>query len=163
MEIAFTLGLMAFMVWVGIMAMGMGTESVPGDTFRAGGFPLLMVGVGLVLAALILVKELKAAKDKKAGAHEKLIDLGSPAGRAILYTAGVLVLYLAAMNIVGYVLSTLVFTAVAVFVMGYRKWGKTALFAVISTAALFLLFGKAFFVPLPRGLGILKELSYLLY
>lgn len=163
MEKIFTLGLMAFMGWMGILAMGMGADSLPGDSFKAGGFPLLLVALGFLLAILILAKDFKKGKAKEGEAHEKLIDLGIPSGRAILYSAISLVLYLAALNILGYVLSTLLFTAASVLIMGYRKWGKILFFSVVSTAGLFLLFGKAFFVPLPRGLGFLKELSYLLY
>jgi hypothetical protein len=134
-------------------------DSVAGDVLGAQGFPLLLIAIGFLLCILQLVRQAK--EKQKAG--EKLIDLSTPAGRAILFTALTLACYVAVLNILGFVLSTFIFSLVSALVMGYRKKGKLIVFAVCTTAALLLLFGKAFFVPLPRGIGFLKELSYLLY
>jgi len=159
MEIFFTLGIMAFLAFAAVFALGLPKDTLSGDAFGAGGFPLVTIALGLLLCGILAVKQLGARKDK----GEKLLDLRSPAGRAIAFNALLLAVYLAAMNVLGFILATLAYAAAAAWVTGYRKYGKLALFAVVTTAGLFLLFGKAFFVPLPRGTGILKELSYLLY
>lgn len=159
MEAVFTIGIMIFLAVAAFLSFGIGRETIAGDVLGASGFPLVVIGIGLALCALLLVKQLRAKKGK----GEKLLDLSTPAGRAIAYAAFVLVVYLATMNILGFILSTLLFCTAEALVMGYRKRGKLAMFAILATTGLFLLFGKAFFVPLPRGIGLLKEISYLLY
>jgi len=159
MEAVFTLGIMIFLGVSALLSFGISKETLAGDLFGASGFPLVVIGIGLLLCALLLVQQLRAKKGKS----EKLLDLSTPAGRAIAYAVLALVVYLAAMNILGFILSTFLFCVAEALVMGYRKLDKLAIFAILATAGLFLLFGKAFFVPLPRGIGLLKEISYLLY
>ncbi|HCM29007.1 MAG: hypothetical protein A2Z99_01990 [Treponema sp. GWB1_62_6] len=159
MEMVFTVGIMGFLAVMTFFALGIGKETIAGDVFAAGGFPLLVIAIGFLLCAILIVKQALAKKE----AGEKLLDIRSPAGRAIAFSALVLAVYLFALNILGFILSTFLYTLAAAWVTGYRKYGKLAFFAVLTTVALFALFGKAFFVPLPRGVGILKEFSYLLY
>jgi hypothetical protein len=71
--------------------------------------------------------------------------------------------YAALMNVIGFILSTLVFTFVNPLVMGYRKYRILTVFSVLLTVVVVLAFGKLFFIPLPRGLGFLRELSYYIY
>lgn len=159
MEAVFTVGIMIFLGIAAFLSFGISGETIAGDLFGASRFPLVVIGIGLTLCALLLVKQLRAKKGK----GEKLLDLSMPSGRAIAHAALALVVYLAVMNILGFILSTFLFCVAEALVMGYRKRGKLAMFAILATAGLFLLFGKAFFVPLPRGIGLLKEISYLLY
>lgn len=159
MEAVFTLCIMGFLGITAILSLGQSKETIAGDQLGAGGFPLIMVVLGLILCTILLVKQLKSKKKT----HERLLDLSTPAGKAIALNALVLAIYLAVMNLFGFILSTLIYAFSAARVTGYRKYGKLVLFSFLTTIGLFLLFGKAFFVPLPRGVGILKELSYLLY
>lgn len=159
MDIVLTLGIAAFLVAAAVFAFGLPPETIDGDVLAAQGFPLVTIGIGLLLCALLLVRQIRERK----GRGEKLIDFSTPGGRAIGYSALALAGYLAILNVLGFVLSTILYTAAAALIMGYRKPGKLVLFSAAATAALVLLFGKAFFVPLPRGIGILKELSYLIY
>lgn len=159
MEMVFTLGLMVFFGATAFFSLGLTKETIAGDALGASGFPLLMIGLGLLLCVIQLVRQAKAKKE----AGEKLLDLSTPEGRAVAFTALVLTAYVALLNFLGFLLSTFLFALVSALVMGYRKKGKLVVFALITTFALFLLFAKAFFVPLPRGIGFLKELSYLLY
>lgn len=160
MELVFTIGIAAFLAAMALLARGFGRESLEGDVLGAAGFPLLLIAIGLVLAALIAVQQIRGAGERP---KAKLLDLSTRPGRALLSSAAVLAAYVAAMNVLGYVLSTLLFSFAAAWVMGYRRLPALALFSALVTAALLLLFGRAFFVPLPRGLGFLRELSYVLY
>lgn len=159
METVFTLGLMAFLAIMLVLSFGIPAESIQGDMIGARGFPIAMIAIGLLLCALILVRQ---ARQKK-HAEEKLIDFASPGGKAAVAAVLALIVYLLAMNTLGYILSTLLFSAVTAWLTGFRKPVALALFTFVLTAVLFLLFGKLFFVPLPRGVGFLRELSYLLY
>ena len=47
--------------------------------------------------------------------------------------------------------------------IGYASNLKLALFTCMVTGILVLVFGSFFSVPLPRGMGLLRELSYMIY
>jgi len=81
----------------------------------------------------------------------------------VLAVAGVLAVYMAALNFIGFILSTLAFTYVNPIVMGYKKYRALAIYSLILTVVAVVVFGKFFYVPLPRGIGFLRELSYYLY
>jgi len=162
MEIVFTLGIMAFLGVMLFFSLGLPGESLEGDVLGAAGFPILVIATGFLLCVLLLVKQAGARRGDAEGG-EKILDISTPAGKAVALSAIALALYLGIMNVVGFIVSTLAFTILSALVMGYRKYGKLVLFAVIGTGALFGLFGKVFYVPLPRGVGIFRELSYLLY
>lgn len=147
------LGFMAF------LSFGLPKETIKGDTLAASGFPLISIGIGFLLCVILLLKQARAGK-KQGG---KLLDLSTPAGKAILFSGLLLVAYLMLMNLLGFIVSTFLFSITAPMVMGYRNKGKLAVFALLTTIGLVLLFGKAFYVQLPRGIGFLRELSYFLY
>ena len=159
METIFTLGLMTFLGLMFILTLGLSTDTIAGDALGARGFPLALIVAGFVLCLVIL---LRRAGENKA-TDGKLLDLGTPEGKAVLASGIVLLAYLALMNVLGYILATMLFSLVAARAMGFRKPGLLVLFSALLTTALFLLFGKLFMVPLPRGIGPLRELSYLLY
>jgi putative tricarboxylic transport membrane protein len=160
MELVFTICVAAFLVAMALLTRGFGADTITGDVFGPSGFPLLLIAIGLLLTGLIALGQLRGTSERT---QEKLLDLSTRAGRALVSSAAVLVAYLAIMNVLGYVLSTLVFSFVAAWVMGYRKIPALAAFSVVVTAALFLLFGRAFYIPLPRGVSFLRDLSYVLY
>ena len=81
----------------------------------------------------------------------------------IIAVAGVIAAYMILMIYIGFTLSTLAFVFVNPIVMGYKKYKVLALYSVVLTVALILVFGKIFYVPLPRGIGFLREISYYIY
>jgi len=159
MEMVFTFGIMVFLGSMAVFSLGFRKESIAGDSLGAAGFPLLIIGIGLVLCTMQLYREVKAGKAARKGP----IDFTTSAGRVVVYSALALAGYIALFNFLGFILSTFVFSLVAAYLMGYRKKMMLVAFSVMTTTALFLLFGKAFFVPLPRGVGFLRDLSYFLY
>lgn len=159
METLFTMGLMVLLAIMFALTLGISGDTIPGDVLGARGFPLAMIVLGFVLCILILVRQARTKTEK----GSRLLDLSRPEGRAALAACGALVAYIALLNFLGYILSTLLFSVSAARLTGFRKVGALVLFAVMTTAVLFLLFAKLFFVPLPRGAGFLRELSYLIY
>ena len=57
----------------------------------------------------------------------------------------------------------LIFSVLSAKVMGYKENVKTLIFSLGLTVGVTLIFGKLFFVGLPRGIGLLREISYLIY
>ena len=67
------------------------------------------------------------------------------------------------LDIVGFILSTLVYLVACPLSIGYRKPGLLCIFSVLTTTVLVGVFGVLFYVPLPRGMEIFRELSYMIY
>jgi hypothetical protein len=145
LEPVFNLCVAAFLVIMLVAAGSIRTASVGGDLLASTGFPVILIGLGLVLLALIVVGQLRSRRV----AGGKRLDLRSPEGRAV--AASILLL------------ATLAFAFGAGRAIGCRRTLLLAVFALVLTAVLVLLFGKLFYVPLPRGTGFLRELSYFLY
>ena len=150
-------------VLVGYLVMGflMRKAGSPTDVLGAGGFPIIVAVVGLVVLAAITVNHLRSRDGKKVALP--MFDLKSIDGRLALLNLVLLALYIGLLDVIGFTLDTLLYLPAAALAMGYRKKLNIAIFAVIMTVVMVLAFGKLFFVPLPRGLGFLRELSFLLY
>jgi hypothetical protein len=71
--------------------------------------------------------------------------------------------YVAVVDVIGFVLSTLLYLLAAGWTIGYQKPLRLAVYSVAVTVTLTAVFGLLFVVPLPRGVGLLRELSYLVY
>lgn len=66
-------------------------------------------------------------------------------GTMVLVTAT----YAAALEPVGFLPSTIVYLAIFAVVLGLRRWGLIAAYAVLLPSAIYLVFGKVLKVPLP--------------
>jgi hypothetical protein len=147
-----------------MLLFGLGTalripsRTVGTDMLKAGGFPIGVIVLSLVvLGFLIAHYVLRCRKEGKPvlaglGVHPKAI-----------VTAAMIGVYVALMNLIGFMLATLVFTFVNPLIMGYKNYRVLAFFSALLTVVVILTFGKVFYIPLPRGLGILRELSYYIY
>ena len=148
----------------GLLLFGLGsavrfpTRTVGTDVLRASGFPIGVIVIALVILFILVGKYiLQSRKEGK----PLFRDLRVPP--KVVAVAGAIVAYMGLMSIIGFILSTLTFVFVNPVIMGYRKYRILVIFSVIVTAVLVVLFGKLLFVPLPRGFGILREISYYLY
>ena len=105
----------------------------------------LLVGVALVLIGgyLLLGGRVAPARPERADA---------PTRRRMLWSAGVLAAYGAAMPHLGYTSSTALAAALLFRVMGGYRWRAAALLSGALTAALYLLFRVWLKQPLPVGL-----------
>ena len=131
----------------------------PTDILGAGGLPIILGALGLVLLALITVRVFRA----KTKIAIPMFELGSLDGRAVALNVVLLLAYITALNFAGFVLSTLLYLLTAGWSIGFRKPLQLAIYAIVVTAVLTAVFGVLFMVPLPRGIGQLRELSYLIY
>ena len=132
-------------------------NNIQGDVLGEMGFPKFVIGVGILLLVIIFLQSLK-----KAGSVKQVFAFGKPEP-GMLSTVVMLGLYVAVMNYTGFALATFLFAFLNARLMGYKNYKVLAIFTVIFTVLVVLVFGKVFYVPLPRGLGLLRELSYFVY
>lgn len=159
MEIVFNLIVGIFIVAYMALAFFFDKRTVSGDVFGAGGFPILLACLGLVVLVFIIRQSLK----NKTKVEIPMLNIKSSSGKPLILNIGVLSLYLLIMNIIGYVLSTFLFSIGSARVLGYKKIFALLVFTISLSVILTLAFGNIFFVPLPRGIGIFKDLSYYIY
>ena len=115
----------------------------PLDTLATPGPGIFPLAAGLALLALavwLLVSAARSAPDPSGGG-------GRP--RAPLIMAAVLVLYAAALPVLGFLLTSFALVIVAARLMGLDDWWRAAALALGVTAASRLLFGTWLGVPLP--------------
>jgi hypothetical protein len=115
----------------------------PLDTLATPGPGIFPLAAGLALLALavwLLVSAARSVPDPSGGG-------GRP--RAPLIMAAVLVLYAAALPVLGFLLTSFALVIVATRLMGLDDWWRAAALALGVTAASRLLFGTWLGVPLP--------------
>ncbi len=122
-----------------------------GTTPGSGFFPMLLGIVLIVLTILLFVKVTIAAKDDSLSRSEGLFPSKSGFLR-LLYLIGVLIVYVLTLQLLGYVLSTLLFLC-ALFLAWdpKRPWSVVALTVVIVLCT-YVLFVLLLEVRLPKGL-----------
>jgi len=135
------------------------TTDNPADVLGAGGFPIVIGVIALIGLAMITIHTIK----EKRKVDIPMLNLRSIDGRMVFINVLVLAAYVGLLDVIGFVLATLIYLVVAPLSMGYRKPVLIAVFASVTTAVMTVVFGIVFYVPLPRGVEFFRDLSYLIY
>ena len=90
--------------------------------------------------------------------------MGEEENRNLLIFGGFIAfLYIFTVHYIGFVITTPVFMAIYMYVTGYRNKVMLVVSPILAVAVFLLLFVVATYIPLPRGIGIFKEISLLIY
>lgn len=131
----------------------------PTDVLGAGGFPIIIGVIAMIGLAMITIHTIK----EKRKVDIPMLNLRSIDGRMVLINVVLLAAYVGLLDIIGFVLATLIYLVVAPLSMGYRKPVVLAIFASVTTVVMVVVFGIVFYVPLPRGVELFRDLSYMIY
>ena len=131
----------------------------PADVLGAGGFPIIIGIIALIGLAMITIHTIK----EKRKVDIPMLNLRSIDGRMVFINVLVLAAYVGLLDVIGFVLATLIYLVAAPLSMGYRKPVLLAVFSSVTTAVMTVVFGIVFYVPLPRGVELFRDLSYLIY
>lgn len=71
--------------------------------------------------------------------------------------------YIIGLKICGYIVSTILFQIIFLYILNYRNWHKVIAISGISTFLFFFLFHNLLGALLPCGIGFFRELTMLLY
>jgi putative tricarboxylic transport membrane protein len=159
MEMIFNIMMGMFILFYLVLAFLLKKESLTGDALGAGGFPMILGVIGLAILVFITAKVFK----DKTKIPIPMLRLKSVEGKLLALNIVIFSAYLLLMDVIGFALSTLLFLFGSARGMGYKKTVLLSLFSLLLTVVLVFTFGKLFFVPLPRGIGIFRELSYFIY
>ncbi|MGH2399651.1 MAG: tripartite tricarboxylate transporter TctB family protein [bacterium] len=119
------------------------TRGFASDRLGPAFFPRLLA---LTLAVLAMVLIVRAVSGRSDPSRPPAIRVG-----VFLGLLGLLVLYALLLPHLGFVLTTPVLVAGAIWLLGLRQWGSLAGTAVGVTAVLYLVFARTLHVLLPMG------------
>ncbi|WP_152658475.1 tripartite tricarboxylate transporter TctB family protein [Oceanobacillus sp. CFH 90083] len=74
-----------------------------------------------------------------------------------------IMLYALGIFFIGFILSTIIFLFVLIQLLGGKKKLLLLILSIVITGVCVLLFSNVLSIPLPRGIGIFRELSFLFY
>lgn len=74
-----------------------------------------------------------------------------------------IIIYVILLNLIGFIISTVLFLFGITFLLGQKKKVNAAIFAIVTTTVFVLLFTSLLEIPLPRGIGIFRQFSLLFY
>ncbi|MCX7786148.1 MAG: tripartite tricarboxylate transporter TctB family protein [Spirochaetes bacterium] len=126
------------------------------DTVGPAGFPQLVIILSFLLLAFIgftLMKQQRKKEEKMSWDRKKILGI-----HVLLFFA-----YLMSLDLLGFVLSTTIYCFLGILNLKYTQTLKSAVFSLLLSGGITILFGRIFLVSLPRGIGVFRELSYFLY
>jgi len=158
MEMVFNAVIGALLVVFLVGGLSIAPETVSSDLLGARGVPMIFAGIGLALLALSMVerRRISAAADEK----DQVDKAGVGKALAIM---GLVFAYILVVPYIGFALCTLLLAFLSVRIIGYKRPFRGALFSLFLTTLLVVVFGRVFYIALPRGIGLIKEISYFLY
>lgn len=127
------------------------------DPIGPAGFPqaiLIIIFVLLLISLFNAIRKMKSSEEKSSPLHLNFAYFG-----LLVAIIGFIILN----DIISFTLASMVFCFLLFFILGQKKYIKMAINSIIVSLVFTLVFGKILSVPLPRGLGIIKEFSYFLY
>ena len=143
------------------------------DAPLAGSFwPGLALAILFVCSSIEMVRLLRQTKEEreaKAAADEKKTEalheaMGEEDNRNLLIFGGFIsFLYIFVVYYIGFMVTTPIFMAIYMYVTGYRNKVMLVVAPILAIAVFLLLFVVGTYIPLPRGIGIFKEISLLVY
>lgn len=129
----------------------------------SGFWPLLVLSSATFLSFVLWIKEWRLKGiEKEEGLEEKE---GSSRENRVKVILSVLCLffYIIVMPFIGFILSTLLFVFLLIFVLGERRKWVLMLSPPLVTGLIVLVFGKLIAMPLPKGMGVLAAFSRIFY
>jgi putative tricarboxylic transport membrane protein len=111
------------------------------------GFYILIISIALIITALLHV----ILNQKKIPSLEKVTG-SKPLGRKVISTVAVCAIYIYLIDVVGYVVATVIFFLLEFKITGVKSWWVNFLLTVVLTGANYLVFVKFCDVVFPRGI-----------
>lgn len=156
MELFFSLILVVILIGLFVNSLGFGGIVISTDKIGPQGFPQMIIILCLGLMIYVIWDNIK----QKHKGGESLTLKGT---KVLILNVVLLGIYIFLMDFTGFILSTIIFGMAAIRNMGYKSLRNSFIFILILTALVVLVFGRVFYVSLPRGVSFFRHFSYYLY
>jgi len=124
-------------------------------------WPKFILGCLILLSGIVSVGTIRRiAKEKAWGESLMTMDRGKLRFFAAI---GLSVAYLILLPVLGFIAITPVFMIAFMLLLGEKSKGWIIGVSIAMTAVIVVLFTKAMYVPLPRGMWLFREFSLLFY
>ena len=158
-ELVFNVVLLVFMlycfVYIGSLPDGTAT-----DTLTASLYPRIIIGL---LIILFISNISKIYKSKKEGETFKLnINIQEILKSKLTIGSIFLVVYTLALDITGFVITSLVFFIAYSYLLGERRVKILLLSSFVSVFVIYVIFGRMLGIMLPRGTGVFRNFALFL-
>ncbi|MEW6333923.1 MAG: tripartite tricarboxylate transporter TctB family protein [Thermodesulfobacteriota bacterium] len=148
-----------FLYWV-TGSFGTGT-TLQGAQMGPAFWPRLLLGALLLLSVIVSAGTIRRIAREKAWG-ESLLTMDR--GKVRFFAAiGLGAAYLFLLPVLGFIAITPVFMIAFMLLLGEKSKGWILGVSVAMTAIIVILFTKAMYVPLPRGVWLFREFSLLFY
>lgn len=138
--------------------------SNPNDVVEASGFPIIFSVIGLILLAVEVIDQIKKRKkEQKNGTAPAKSSFDARNAYKVAVIVAMTIVYILAAKWIGFFVFSLVFCFVSLNLLGSRNQKFNVIFTIAAVLILTIVFGRFFGIILPRGQGIFKKLSYILY
>ena len=131
--------LIGIAVIIGAMGLRIGTPTEP----QPGFFPFVSATILIILSLILLIQAFRGSSTG--------IQVFGELWRPVLLTVGLL-FYSIVLDLLGYVVSTIVLSAVILRVLDSRTWWKVAAVSLALSIGSYVLFDRFLGVTLPRGI-----------
>jgi putative tricarboxylic transport membrane protein len=122
-------------------------------------WPLVILGLSALISASLFVSHLltifRGYARPSGGGMEAWWTLFLSMVTFLLYTAG--------MQYLGFLVATPLYMAGFMAVLGMRRWTYLVMSSIAVTLILNFLFIQFLFIPLPKGVGVFRDISLLFY
>ena len=122
-------------------------------------WPRILLWSILLISTLMLVIALRSRPVKKEGASTGPWKYPKTLILVFLACFG----YFLLLDVVGFMLCTLLYLGVMLIILGIKNKAQIIIYPVFAVAIYWFLFVQILKVPLPRGIGIFREISILLF
>ncbi|MDQ0338208.1 putative tricarboxylic transport membrane protein [Caldalkalibacillus uzonensis] len=123
---------------------------------------LLLLGI-VILTLVQLVKTIVESLRKDRDEQGEQAYIRQLTDVRLVSMIALIFVYIVLLPQLGFILLTPVLLLFISWLVGVRPWWKNLLSTVVITAALIFVFGHFLQIPLPRGTGLLREISFFLY
>jgi hypothetical protein len=127
------------------------------DPIGPAGFPQAILIIILVLLLISLFNKIR--KIRSSEVKELPLNLNM----AYFGLLVAMISFILLNDIISFTLASIAFCFFLFFLLGQKNYLKMTINSIIVSLAFTLVFGKILSVPLPRGMGFIKELSYFLF
>ncbi|MDR1829028.1 MAG: tripartite tricarboxylate transporter TctB family protein [Methylobacteriaceae bacterium] len=127
-----------------------------GGSLGAEWWPQVILTLGMVLT--ILSAGFEARKETKPG-----LNLDGEEIKSLAVSVAIFVVFLVASNVLGFAGAAPILMAGFIWQLGGRKITTLIGASLLCSICFTVLFGRLMEVPLPRGTGAIRALSYMLY
>lgn len=160
-EIVFHIALLAVLGFFYNDTLSIDTTRVT-DVVGAAGFPKAIIVLAFILTAFSMYTAFRNYSKQQASMSTKKWHI-EEFNIQFLGVIASIVGFIFASEVIGYFLGSILLVAILMILLGQRKPVKITTISLGTAFVFTMIFGKLLHVPLPRGMGFIQELSFLLY